>query len=80
MTTRITLWRELFCEQPRIFLGKDDFLVTAVRFASGGGGMKKKKNRGHLGVFPWVGEMILGAAVYGHDLASVFFSHLPAPQ
>lgn len=40
MTTRITLWRELFNEQPRILLENDDFTVTAFRYASGVEGLK----------------------------------------
>lgn len=40
MTTRITLWRELFAEHPRILLKNSDFTVTAFRYASGVEGLK----------------------------------------
>lgn len=68
MTTRITLWRELFSEQPRILLENDDFTVTAFRYASGVEGLKIQNSRGHLVILPWMGQMIWDAQFDGHDL------------
>lgn len=56
MTTRITLWRELFNEQPRILLENDDFTVTAFRYASGVEGLKIQNSRGHLVILPGWGR------------------------
>lgn len=56
MTIRITLWRELFSEQPRILLENDDFTVTAFRYASGVEGLKIQNNRGHLVILPGWGR------------------------
>ncbi len=45
MTARITLWRELFSEQPRILLENDDFTVAAQTHASGVEGLKIRSSR-----------------------------------
>lgn len=67
MTTRITLWRELFAEHPRILLKNSDFTVTAFRYASGVEGLKIENSRGHLVILPWMGQMIWDAQFDGHE-------------
>ncbi|EAC0473130.1 aldose 1-epimerase family protein [Salmonella enterica] len=79
MTTRITLWRELFSEQPRILLENDDFTVTAFRYASGVEGLKIQNSRGHLVILPWMGQMIWDAQFDGHDLTMRNMFRQPKP-
>ncbi|EEK2406073.1 signal transduction histidine-protein kinase/phosphatase UhpB [Salmonella enterica subsp. enterica serovar Dublin] len=79
MTTRITLWRELFNEQPRILLENDDFTVTAFRYASGVEGLKIQNSRGHLVILPWMGQMIWDAQFDGHDLTMRNMFRQPKP-
>ena len=82
MTTRITLWRELFAEHPRILLKNSDFTVTAFRYASGVEGLKIENSRGHLVILPWMGQMIWDAQFDGHDLTmrNMFSQPKPAAE
>ena len=82
MTTRITLWRELFAEHPRILLKNSDFMVTAFRYASGVEGLKIENSRGHLVILPWMGQMIWDAQFDGHDLTmrNMFSQPKPAAE
>ena len=82
MTTRITLWRELFAEHPRILLKNNDFTVTAFRYASGVEGLKVENSRGHLVILPWMGQMIWDAQFDGHDLTmrNMFSQPKPAAE
>ena len=79
MTTRITLWRELFAEHPRILLKNNDFTVTAFRYASGVEGLKVENSRGHLVILPWMGQMIWDAQFDGHDLTMRNMFSQPKP-
>lgn len=82
MTTRITLWRELFAEQPRTLLKNDDFTATAFRYASGVEGLKIENNRGYLVILPWMGQMIWDAQFDDHDLTmrNMFSQPKPATE
>ena len=82
MTTRITLWRELFAEHPRILLKNSDFTVTAFRYASGVEGLKVENSRGHLVILPWMGQMIWDAQFDGHELTmrNMFSQPKPAAE
>lgn len=79
MTTRITLWRELFSEQPRTLLENDDFTVTAFRYASSVEGLKIQNSRGYLVILPWMGQMIWDAQFDGHDLTMRNMFRQPKP-
>ncbi|WP_312952301.1 aldose 1-epimerase family protein [Superficieibacter sp.] len=79
MTTRLTLWRELFSEQPRILLENDDFTVTAFRYASGVEGLRVANARGHLVILPWMGQMIWDAVFDGQDLTMRNMFSQPKP-
>lgn len=52
MATRLTLWRELFTQQPRTLLENSDFTVTAFRYLSGVEAVRLDNARGHLVVLP----------------------------
>lgn len=82
MTTRITLWRELFSEHPRTLLNNDGFTVTAFRYASGVEGLRVQNRRGHLVILPWKGQMIWDAQFDGHDLTmrNMFSQPKPASE
>lgn len=47
MATRLTLWRELFTQQPRTLLENSDFTVTAFRYPSGVEAVRLENARGH---------------------------------
>jgi len=79
MTTRLTLWRELFSEQPRTLLENTDFTVTAFRYASGVEGMRIANSRGHLVILPWMGQMIWDAEFDGRDLTMRNMFRQPKP-
>lgn len=77
MTTRLSLWRELFTEHPRILIQSSNFTVTAFRYASGVQGLKVANSRGHLVLLPWLGHMIWDAQFDGHDLKIRSMFHQP---
>ena len=81
MTTRITLWRGPFAEEPRIF-PRAAFTVTAFRYASGVEGLKIENSRGHLVILPWMGQMIWDAQFDGHELTmrNMFSQPKPAAE
>ncbi|WET40709.1 aldose 1-epimerase family protein [Citrobacter enshiensis] len=82
MTTRMTLWRELFGEHPRVLLENGDFTVTAFRYPSGVEGLRVQNSRGHLVILPWMGQMIWDAQFDGHDLTmrNMFSQPKPATE
>lgn len=79
MTTRITLWRELFAEHPRTLLENGSFTVTAFRYASGVEGLKVQNRRGYLVILPWLGQMIWDAQFDGRDLTMRNMFRQPKP-
>lgn len=79
MTTRLTLWRELFTPQPRTLLANDDFTVSAFRYPSGVEALRLENGRGHLVVLPWLGQMIWDAVFDGRDLTMRNMFSQPKP-
>ena len=79
MSTRIYLWRALFCEKPRILLENSDFTVTSFRYDSGVEGLKIANSRGHLIILPWMGQMIWDAQFDGHSLTMCNMFRQPKP-
>lgn len=79
MTTRLTLWRQLFTEHPRVLLANDAFTVTAFRYASGVEGLRVENSRGQLVILPWLGQMIWDAEFDGHDLTMRNMFREPKP-
>ena len=79
MATRLTLWRELFSQQPRTLLANDDFTVTAFRYPSGVEAVRLENARGHLVVLPWLGQMIWDANFDGRDLTMRNMFSQPKP-
>ena len=79
MATRLTLWRELFTQQPRTLLENSDFTVTAFRYPSDVEAVRLENARGHLVVLPWLGQMIWDATFDGHDLTMRNMFSQPKP-
>lgn len=79
MTTRLTLWRELFTTQPRTLLANDEFTVSAFRYPSGVEALRLENGRGHLVVLPWLGQMIWDAVFDGRDLTMRNMFSQPKP-
>jgi hypothetical protein len=60
MATRLTLWRELFSQQPRTLLA--NAILPSRRSATRAAWRLRLENaRGHLVVLPWLGQMIWDA-------------------